>query len=321
MALATFVHVSDLHFGDVDPKTFDAAAPNLWAKCHWFDGLLGHSARALMALDAFFHNLRDAEDAQLIVTGDLTTVGHQKHFGMAERYLGAYLAPPDGNYWGLGATDWKERAVSGNHDHWPGRATVWGAAGPGFRATFPGHPFVGAPIRLSTGHSQVRRHRHRRRRRSARSSTVPRTRVLPQPAQPGCNGNGDAKPERSPRPTPPPFPRMYGKDTADGQIVTSRAGRLLVRSRYCDDVEWPHPCPGPAVLPADPKQPDDRRPRSWRWHDDPKGHDPVSVAGFVGSAAEAHPGAERLACTSASGPGRHPRLAHRNLFSTAERLC
>src|SRR2546426_567955 len=112
MALATFVHVSDLHFGDVDPPTFDAVAPNLWAKCHWFDGLLGHSGRALGSLDAFFNNLREnlreAEPVRLLVTGDVTTVGKEKQFEMADRYLSAYVAPPEGNYWGLAAADWGE---------------------------------------------------------------------------------------------------------------------------------------------------------------------------------------------------------------------
>ncbi|MGH9318088.1 MAG: metallophosphoesterase family protein, partial [Thermoanaerobaculia bacterium] len=95
--------------------------------------------------------LRDAEGAQLLVTGDVTTVGKETQFTMAERYLAAFVAPPDANYWGLAAADWGERAVSGNHDHWPGLACVWGPPTRGLNDTFPARPFVGAPIQLSTG--------------------------------------------------------------------------------------------------------------------------------------------------------------------------
>src|SRR6266852_2073522 len=40
MRLATFVHISDLHFGPVDPRTRDARAIALASKFSIFDGLL-----------------------------------------------------------------------------------------------------------------------------------------------------------------------------------------------------------------------------------------------------------------------------------------
>jgi predicted phosphodiesterase len=150
--LGTFVHISDLHFGDIDPNTgqvvqhLDVQASKIWATCSWFDGLLGHSYRALERLEKFFSQIRRDEDAQLIVTGDVTCVGKQEQFETADEYLRDKLLPPKGSHLGLSATDWKDRAVPGNHDHWPGAATIWGKRTPAFRTHFPTLPFVGPPL-------------------------------------------------------------------------------------------------------------------------------------------------------------------------------
>jgi hypothetical protein len=153
MRLATFVHISDLHFGHIDPVSLNAQAPGLWAKHSGFDGLLGHSYNSLRRLEKFFDQMRKTENARLIVTGDLTTVGHPDQFTMAAGFLGGILRFPKGNPIGLRAPDWRDRSVPGNHDHWPGHALIWGHPTPGLVATFPVMPYVNnPPLSLPSGH-------------------------------------------------------------------------------------------------------------------------------------------------------------------------
>lgn len=153
MHLATFVHVSDLHFGHLDPVSLNAKAPGLWAKHSGFDGLLGHSYDSLRKLEKFFRKMRRTEKARLIVTGDLTTVGHPDQFAMATAFLGGVLRFSRGRAIGLRATDWTKRGVPGNHDHWPGHAGIWGGPTAGLAATFPTMPYVNdPPLSLPSGH-------------------------------------------------------------------------------------------------------------------------------------------------------------------------
>ncbi|HEX8139942.1 MAG TPA: metallophosphoesterase [Pyrinomonadaceae bacterium] len=156
MRLATFVHISDLHFGHLDPVSLNAQAPGLWAKHSGFDGLLGHSYNSLRKLADCFLQMRKDEDARLIVTGDLTTVGHPDQFDMAKMFLGGKLVFPKGSPIGLMATDWSERGVAGNHDHWPGHAGIWGGPTGGLISTFPTMPYVNDPP-LQLGKSHVLR--------------------------------------------------------------------------------------------------------------------------------------------------------------------
>ncbi len=155
MHLATFVHISDLHFGDINPttgeNTYDAMAPKIWANNSQFDGLLGHRYIALKRLAEFFHSKHRDEGAQLIVTGDLTCVGKDEQFDTANEYLGALLQPPKGRCLGLAVGDWKDRAVPGNHDHWPGMSWMFGGPTPALGTHFPHLPFISPPIALSTG--------------------------------------------------------------------------------------------------------------------------------------------------------------------------
>jgi 3',5'-cyclic AMP phosphodiesterase CpdA len=153
MRLATFVHVSDLHFGHLDPVTLNAKAPGLWAKHSAFDGLLGHSYNALRKLETFFDQMRRTENAQLIVTGDLTTVGHPDQFAMASDFLGSILRFSRGRPIGLMEKHWTDRGVPGNHDHWPGHAGIWGGPTHGLAATFPAMPYFNdPPLSLPSGH-------------------------------------------------------------------------------------------------------------------------------------------------------------------------
>lgn len=93
MRLATFLHISDLHFGDIDPQTGNAVEPKFVGFHEVFDGLLGHSYHTLKRLSSFWSKLirREREHVYLIVTGDLTTVGKVEQFGMASEYLGGML--------------------------------------------------------------------------------------------------------------------------------------------------------------------------------------------------------------------------------------
>jgi hypothetical protein len=152
MHLATFIHISDLHFGLSDPDSFDARVP-LWVKFPYLDGLLGHSYRSLLNLEVFFAQLQREEQAQLIVTGDLTTVGNEEEFKTADEFLGAILRPPKGNYIGLQQGPWRSMAIPGNHDHWPGYPVIFGRPTAALKRNFPKLPSChNPPIRLSSGH-------------------------------------------------------------------------------------------------------------------------------------------------------------------------
>jgi Calcineurin-like phosphoesterase len=116
MILATFVHVSDLHFL---ASSFNVNEVLYWFRFPWLDGLLGHSFTSLERLDRFFGELK--KDAKLIVTGDLTTIGKDDQFALAKRYLESRAELPESDFpIGLEAEDWMDYAISGNHDLWPG---------------------------------------------------------------------------------------------------------------------------------------------------------------------------------------------------------
>lgn len=127
--LKTFVHVSDLHIGELDGTSDDAAleghAVPWMQSLPWFDGYLGHGGDALRHLESFFRRARTLEDAGLVVTGDLTTVGKPAEFDLAHRYLGSN-APlsPNGPRLGLNVRNFAHQTVPGNHDHWPGKRAV-----------------------------------------------------------------------------------------------------------------------------------------------------------------------------------------------------
>ena len=122
--LLTFVHISDLHFGDPAPGSssaaFDAQTQSWWRRHRMFDGYLGHSGIALRHLDHRFRQLKQDENASLFVTGDLTAVGSVSQFNSARTYLTSSLPLPSGHSVGLSEPAAFRFAVPGNHDHWPG---------------------------------------------------------------------------------------------------------------------------------------------------------------------------------------------------------
>jgi hypothetical protein len=144
--LATFVHISDIHIGDVDPGNGDAAldatAKNWWRRHPLFDGFLGHSYRALDHLTRLFIKLRRLSSAELIVTGDLTTTGHGSQFVLAKTFLEAHWALMPGSLLGCAAPGTFARSIPGNHDHWPGKRRILGGPTKALGAAFPSLPFV-----------------------------------------------------------------------------------------------------------------------------------------------------------------------------------
>lgn len=131
MRLATLLHVSDLHFGDVGGDgavVHSRLAKAIWTKFPVFDGLLGHGSLALWRLAQFWKTLRaHEENVHLAVTGDVTAYGSAAQFDMASSYLASELVPPYGDHFGLGVRSWADYSVPGNHDHWPGYPIIFGA--------------------------------------------------------------------------------------------------------------------------------------------------------------------------------------------------
>ncbi len=150
MTLATFLHISDLHFGVIDPETFDAQAHQIWATLPTFEGFLGHRYSSLVLLERLFGITLNGESPLLIVTGDITSNGNDEQFRIAHDYLGNELIMPDNSAIGLGCTDWKDWAIPGNHDHWPGSNWILGSPSQTFQNGFRGFPAV-ADLTLSTG--------------------------------------------------------------------------------------------------------------------------------------------------------------------------
>jgi hypothetical protein len=150
--LKTFLQISDIHISDA---SLDGPALALYALLPKMDGFLGHSFESLTMLDLFFADLVQNEKAQLpknekvelIVTGDLTRVGAASEFDMARDFLEKELKYR-GKYIGLRHTDFLRRAIPGNHDHYPGIASLIG--GP-TRALGRMFPKTFAPITVPLG--------------------------------------------------------------------------------------------------------------------------------------------------------------------------
>lgn len=142
--LATFLHVSDLHIGHRfrSDGSLEPSVPPWPSQLHKVGGgLIGHHNKALDELDLFYQELRKATPANspgkatVITSGDLTQDGHLQQIALAEQFLGGKLPPPHSPV-GLDQASlahirrpdasWRDLAIPGNHDHWPGPdALVW----------------------------------------------------------------------------------------------------------------------------------------------------------------------------------------------------
>lgn len=141
--LATFVHISDLHIGRLDPASGDAAisTPVQIGLDNFplFDGLLGHHAIALQDLEQLIEDLRGSDQHfRLLATGDLSRDGDLHDLLLARTYLEQEidLNPPAGNFSGLHAGS-RLLAIPGNHDHWAGHPTPIGKGASQFSAALP----------------------------------------------------------------------------------------------------------------------------------------------------------------------------------------
>jgi hypothetical protein len=122
--LKTFLHLSDLHIGD---RVGGPQAGLYDAQVEWYinvhdimHGLLGHHHLALEQIENFLYEDLETEAPQLIVSGDLTRNGAKQQLERAETFLGNRLQLPYGTA-GLEQANWRELAIPGNHDQWPGR--------------------------------------------------------------------------------------------------------------------------------------------------------------------------------------------------------
>src|SRR5438552_2180890 len=125
--ILTFLHISDLHFGELDRSGNADLDPNvpLWCQAFpLFDGYLGHTRKALARLYNLFSDIQEHDPGvQVVVSGDLTTVGGHQEMQNALSFLEAEM--PSGSLDPIGLRIGQvPPSVPGNHDHWPGvRAT------------------------------------------------------------------------------------------------------------------------------------------------------------------------------------------------------
>jgi 3',5'-cyclic AMP phosphodiesterase CpdA len=138
---ATFLQISDLHFGDIDPGTGDATLSNTAASVvsnlTWFDGLLGHHGLALQQLEQFCADPDLGEKFELIVTGDYSRHGAMSELSIAKRYILHDIGLVSPTRTGLHLGDEKRLiGIPGNHDQWGGKCQPFGARPANYRLVF-----------------------------------------------------------------------------------------------------------------------------------------------------------------------------------------
>lgn len=151
MALQSFVHLSDLHFG---PATGRRVVDPWMRYVPLLNGYVGEDPATLRYLIKAVTDLRLAEpNLGLIVTGDLTAYGEPSQFDRAAQFLGLPGQPP--TFVGLNFPWWRELTIPGNHDHWPG-IPYWSLGGKSttVRNWFP-PTYVSPPIDLGRGRELV----------------------------------------------------------------------------------------------------------------------------------------------------------------------
>ena len=157
--LATFLQISDLHIGDIDPAsgnaTLSPAMVAMASNFQVFEGLLGHHAQGLADLAAFYKVIRPETGVfRLIVTGDLTRSGGVTEFQVARDFIHSQvdIKPPHGtNMVGLQLPADEVIAIPGNHDHWNGSTQpLGGRPSQYFNQGYSATPFI-ERIPLSNG--------------------------------------------------------------------------------------------------------------------------------------------------------------------------
>ncbi|MCX4151768.1 MULTISPECIES: metallophosphoesterase [Paraburkholderia] len=144
----TYIHISDLHFAGPTQRFFY----DRWARYFpVLDGLVGHDPNKLNYLENTYGRLKATEpDVDLVVTGDLTAQSLDSEFDDAECFLETVTPAP--TFYGLGVAAWKDLAVPGNHDQWPGIPfTPIGTCNARVRAIFPHTASVTHSFTLANG--------------------------------------------------------------------------------------------------------------------------------------------------------------------------
>lgn len=167
--IATFMHVSDLHFGEINPETRDAQTKNHWGLTKAFDIFLGHEYASLELLDDYYAELIEQEPVPMlmphdgvkipvIMTGDLTCCGSDSQFESGTAFLGDLLCFENNSKrcLGLQSDTWCSFTVPGDHDHWPGNYGIIGGPPPSLKQALPCCPFVIPPITLPGTDYQIR---------------------------------------------------------------------------------------------------------------------------------------------------------------------
>jgi hypothetical protein len=135
----TLLHISDLHIGSISNpgKNLNAPTPRSVRLAKIFQGKLGHHHRALQRLQELHDRLVAKEkDVRVVMTGDATSFGRVDEFANADDFLGASLHGV-----GLRCKPWARRAISGNHDQWPGNGNICGPATASLQMHFPPRNF------------------------------------------------------------------------------------------------------------------------------------------------------------------------------------
>lgn len=129
MAVHTYLQISDLHFGDVDPATGNAktsqAVRQLAMTYEVFQGSLGHQGQSLIELARYVRKLHTpGERLNLIVTGDYSRCGSDAELQLAYDYIYREIdvRKPRKIKAGLwfGHHGGQMLGVPGNHDQWGG---------------------------------------------------------------------------------------------------------------------------------------------------------------------------------------------------------
>lgn len=144
-----FVHISDLHFGELEEKSLNART-EFWKRVPPFTGVLGHSADSILDLESFFASF-ERRVTCLVTTGDITATGNPREFDLANQYLAGILRSPEGDRVGLEVPEWGETAIPGNHDHWSGYPLPIGIPSSAFHRYFPRYPLSGPIFALRPG--------------------------------------------------------------------------------------------------------------------------------------------------------------------------
>jgi hypothetical protein len=163
--LATLIHISDLHVGEIDSNSGNARATPFaaWAVKNFpqLDGLLGHQGRSLQDLTRFWATFpRPAEgEFGLVVTGDYTRCGDGTEFGTATQFLVGQVNLGPNRYPVLTGLQLQSvpQGIPGNHDHWGGTNFPWGGSPSTFAGTTltPGMPHIWPGIPLANGRTLV----------------------------------------------------------------------------------------------------------------------------------------------------------------------